>query len=703
MSKKFDKLLEASTDSTLLEPNWDAIIGCFDSVRSGEVPAKAALTSIQKRLNHENPHVVYYALLVLDACVKNCGPKFHNEVATREFMEEFKNLAFENKYDKVKDKTLEMLQCWAMAFVNKPEYKIVVDTHNLLKLAGVDFPSVKEADAMFLAQVAPDWADGPECYRCRTEFGLLNRKHHCRACGQIFCDRCSSREMALPQFGIEKEVRVCDACYEKGAARVNASNPSVQTKTIKLEEVSAAEKERLLREKEEEDLAKALQLSKIEAETKEKKEKSLYSMFNGDSNSYYPQDQASEIGGYKGTASTIPESPSEQSIADDPLARYLNRDYWQQKKAGAQAKVEEWTMINNTASAPVPSDAASVITTVADESFAPVATADPVLEAKVADIDAQAEETIKWGQQLKEQVGIMENRIRSNVARGRAVVNDSAIQGLFLRLTEYHAQVLNRMGKLDEERAFYEGLQDQLAHIVDARSAVNQLRDENVQRRRAQLEAEQRMRQAQMKQTLDMMRMKKHAMLMEQRDVALQRFQQQEQEMQARRQAQPMYGGYGQPMPPSYGVQQPMYGMPPYYQQQQQPQYQPVPQQPSHYAPAPGANMPPQPVQGYPQQQQQHVPTSHNQPAVTTAAQPPTSYPGYPPMGQEPHAVSSQPSIEQQPPQQHQQYGYAPQVANSGYGYVPAPAAVAPAPAPVAMPPPAAAAPVPEAPLISFD
>ncbi|ETN74089.1 FYVE zinc finger [Necator americanus] len=99
-----------------------------------------------------------------------------------------------------------MLQCWAMAFANKPEYKIVVDTHNLMKLAGFDFPSIKEADAMFTAQVAPDWHDGTECYRCRSEFSLFNRKHHCRACGQIFCDRCSTKELPLPQFGIEKEV-----------------------------------------------------------------------------------------------------------------------------------------------------------------------------------------------------------------------------------------------------------------------------------------------------------------------------------------------------------------------------------------------------------------------------------------------------------------------------------------------------------------
>ena len=76
-----------------------------------------------------------------------------------------------------------MLQCWAMAFANKTEYKIVVDTHNLLKLAGFDFPSIKEADAMFLAQVAPDWAEGSECYRYEhfEFYNLFQMSHRIRS------------------------------------------------------------------------------------------------------------------------------------------------------------------------------------------------------------------------------------------------------------------------------------------------------------------------------------------------------------------------------------------------------------------------------------------------------------------------------------------------------------------------------------------
>lgn len=40
-------------------------------------------------------------------------------------------------------------------------------------------------------------------------------QHHCRACGQIFCGKCSSRSSTIPKFGIEKEVRVCEPCYEQ--------------------------------------------------------------------------------------------------------------------------------------------------------------------------------------------------------------------------------------------------------------------------------------------------------------------------------------------------------------------------------------------------------------------------------------------------------------------------------------------------------
>ena len=93
-----------------------------------------------------------------------------------------------------------------------------------------------------LASVPPSWVPdeaAPECSSCKTPFTFVRRRHHCRNCGrvrhtdlttlfsqyvsvvlmikivgfQIFCGRCSSNCVPLPQYGIDKPVRVCNNCY----------------------------------------------------------------------------------------------------------------------------------------------------------------------------------------------------------------------------------------------------------------------------------------------------------------------------------------------------------------------------------------------------------------------------------------------------------------------------------------------------------
>ncbi|XP_076265928.1 RUN and FYVE domain-containing protein 2 isoform X1 [Rhynchophorus ferrugineus] len=48
------------------------------------------------------------------------------------------------------------------------------------------------------------------CKSCKKEFSLTRRRHHCRNCGDIFCNSCSDNSMALPSSA--KPVRVCDDC-----------------------------------------------------------------------------------------------------------------------------------------------------------------------------------------------------------------------------------------------------------------------------------------------------------------------------------------------------------------------------------------------------------------------------------------------------------------------------------------------------------
>ncbi|KAJ8406129.1 hypothetical protein AAFF_G00310170 [Aldrovandia affinis] len=53
--------------------------------------------------------------------------------------------------------------------------------------------------------------EATQCKQCQKEFSISRRKHHCRNCGDIYCNNCSSNELALPSY--PKPVRVCDTCH----------------------------------------------------------------------------------------------------------------------------------------------------------------------------------------------------------------------------------------------------------------------------------------------------------------------------------------------------------------------------------------------------------------------------------------------------------------------------------------------------------
>uniref|UniRef100_A0A8D0CX28 RUN and FYVE domain containing 1 n=1 Tax=Sander lucioperca TaxID=283035 RepID=A0A8D0CX28_SANLU len=53
--------------------------------------------------------------------------------------------------------------------------------------------------------------EATQCKQCEKEFSIARRKHHCRNCGDIYCNTCSSNELALPSY--PRPVRVCDVCH----------------------------------------------------------------------------------------------------------------------------------------------------------------------------------------------------------------------------------------------------------------------------------------------------------------------------------------------------------------------------------------------------------------------------------------------------------------------------------------------------------
>lgn len=51
------------------------------------------------------------------------------------------------------------------------------------------------------------------CDACYDSFSLTKRKHHCRACGNVFCDNCTKNKKPIPVLGYLKPVRHCSNCF----------------------------------------------------------------------------------------------------------------------------------------------------------------------------------------------------------------------------------------------------------------------------------------------------------------------------------------------------------------------------------------------------------------------------------------------------------------------------------------------------------
>ncbi|MGH0137379.1 UNVERIFIED_CONTAM: hypothetical protein FKN15_030559 [Acipenser sinensis] len=504
---------DKATSQLLLETDWESILQICDLIRQGDAQAKYAIGAIKKKLNDKNPHVALYALEVLESVVKNCGQTVHDEVASKQTMEELKDLL--KSEPSVRNKILYLIQAWSHAFRNEPKYKVVQDTYQIMKVEGHVFPEFKESDAMFAAERAPDWVDAEECHRCRVQFGVMTRKHHCRACGQIFCGKCSSKYSTIPKFGIEKEVRVCEPCFEQinkkaegKAAGSSELPPEYLTSPLSQQSQMPPKRDEAALQ-EEEELQLAIALSQSEAEEKDRmRQKPTYSV--------YPKADPTPVTSSAPPVSTLYTSP-----------------------------------VNSSAPA-------------AEET-------DPEQQYQNGESDENHEQFLKA---LQNAVPTFLNRMKSNHMRGRSITNDSAVLSLFQSINNMHPQLLDLLNQLDEKRCtysqsqpsskellidscywnnwlsdpsnsshsymhfllavYYEGLQDKLAQVRDARGALNALREEHREKLRCAAEEAERQRQIQLAQKLGIMRQKKQEYLEMQRQLAIQRLQEQEKERQMR-------------------------------------------------------------------------------------------------------------------------------------------------------------------------
>lgn len=79
--------------------------------------------------------------------------------------------------------------------------------------------------ALFARQYVPESAWEPDeaasgCRQCSRRFTIFNRRHHCRRCGLLFCDSCSTRRILLasPTAAAQR------LCYSEPSSSTDAEN-----------------------------------------------------------------------------------------------------------------------------------------------------------------------------------------------------------------------------------------------------------------------------------------------------------------------------------------------------------------------------------------------------------------------------------------------------------------------------------------------
>ena len=140
----FDGMIEKVTDEKNTAEDWGEIMSVCDRVGATKDGPKECSKALMRRLNNPDPHVVLQAIIVLDACVNNCGRHFLLEVASREFETEFKRLLGKS-HPKVVEKLKTMLKGWAQGeFSKDAAYSLIPALYASLRKEGMDFSSEEE-------------------------------------------------------------------------------------------------------------------------------------------------------------------------------------------------------------------------------------------------------------------------------------------------------------------------------------------------------------------------------------------------------------------------------------------------------------------------------------------------------------------------------------------------------------------------------
>ncbi|NWH33730.1 GGA3 protein, partial [Chloropsis hardwickii] len=149
---------DKATNPSNRQEDWEYIIGFCDQINKELEGPQIAVRLLAHKIQSPQEWEAVQALTVLEACMKNCGRRFHNEVGKFRFLNELIKVV-SPKYlgdrvsEKVKCKVIELLYSWTVAL---PEESKIKDAYYMLKRQGiVMFDPVIPADRTLIPSPPP--------------------------------------------------------------------------------------------------------------------------------------------------------------------------------------------------------------------------------------------------------------------------------------------------------------------------------------------------------------------------------------------------------------------------------------------------------------------------------------------------------------------------------------------------------------------
>ncbi|KAI7804064.1 ADP-ribosylation factor-binding protein GGA3 [Triplophysa rosa] len=137
--ESLESWLNKATHPTNRQEDWEYIIGFCDQINKELEGPQIAVRLLVHKIHSPQEWESLQALTVLEASMKNCGQRFHNEIAKYRFLNELIKVVSpkymgDSSSDKVKTKIIEMLYSWTVAF---PSEAKISDAYQTLKRQGL--------------------------------------------------------------------------------------------------------------------------------------------------------------------------------------------------------------------------------------------------------------------------------------------------------------------------------------------------------------------------------------------------------------------------------------------------------------------------------------------------------------------------------------------------------------------------------------